>query len=85
MTLEPTGLCEAAFASVGEAFIQGFTERGELGGAVAVHLNGRLVVDLWAGLADPVNGDAWGEDTIAEVERQVRSMGKGTRYYVPRP
>jgi deoxyadenosine/deoxycytidine kinase len=27
---------------------------------------------------------SWGEDAVADLERQVRSMGKGTRYYVPR-
>ena len=27
---------------------------------------------------------AWGDVAVADLERQVRSMGKGTRYYVPR-
>ena len=27
---------------------------------------------------------AWGDDAVADLERQVRAMGKGTRYYVPR-
>jgi deoxyguanosine kinase len=27
---------------------------------------------------------SWHEDTIADIERQIRSMGRGTRYYVPR-
>jgi deoxyguanosine kinase len=27
---------------------------------------------------------SWGDDAVAELERQVRSMGRGTRYYVPR-
>ncbi len=27
---------------------------------------------------------SWGEDAIADIERQIRGMGKGTRYYVPR-
>ena len=27
---------------------------------------------------------SWSDDTVADIERQVRSMGKGTRYYVPR-
>jgi deoxyguanosine kinase len=26
----------------------------------------------------------WQDDTVADLERQIRSMGKGTRYYVPR-
>jgi len=27
---------------------------------------------------------SWGETAIADLERQIRAMGKGTRYYVPR-
>jgi deoxyguanosine kinase len=26
----------------------------------------------------------WNDATVADIERQIRSMGKGTRYYVPR-
>ena len=61
------GSCEPAFAAVGNAFERGFAERGELGAAVAVHLNGQLVVDLWGGDADSEAGSAWQEDTIAHA------------------
>jgi deoxyguanosine kinase len=27
---------------------------------------------------------SWGEEALGDLERQLRSMGKGTRYYVPR-
>ncbi len=27
---------------------------------------------------------SWHDDTVADLDRQIRSMGKGTRYYVPR-
>ena len=27
---------------------------------------------------------SWSDEAVADLERQVRSMGKGTRYYVPR-
>ena len=27
---------------------------------------------------------SWGEEALADLERQLRGMGKGTRYYVPR-
>ena len=27
---------------------------------------------------------SWGDETLTELERQIRSMGMGTRYYVPR-
>jgi CubicO group peptidase (beta-lactamase class C family) len=65
--VEIEGTCEAELAAVHEAFGANFAERGELGAAVAVWLNGRLVVDLWAGLADPVVGRTWSEDTIAHA------------------
>jgi len=70
MSGEVRGFSEPAFAPVAEAFGQGFEQRGlrrELGAAFAVHLNGRLVVDLWGGLADPVDGRSWEADTIAHA------------------
>jgi deoxyadenosine/deoxycytidine kinase len=27
---------------------------------------------------------AWNDDAVADIERQIRGMGRGTRYYVPR-
>ena len=27
---------------------------------------------------------SWGEEALTDLERRIRSMGKGTRYYVPR-
>jgi deoxyadenosine/deoxycytidine kinase len=27
---------------------------------------------------------SWGEEALSDLERQLRTMGKGTRYYVPR-
>jgi len=67
VSAETLGFCEPAFAPVAQAFARGFEERGEVGAAVAVHLNGRLVVDLWGGLADPIDGRPWEADTIAHA------------------
>jgi CubicO group peptidase (beta-lactamase class C family) len=61
------GRCDPPFEPVREAFAAGFAERGELGAAVAVWHDGRLAVDLWAGLADPASGRPWQEDTIAHA------------------
>jgi deoxyadenosine/deoxycytidine kinase len=27
---------------------------------------------------------SWGDEAVADLDRQIRTMGKGTRYYVPR-
>jgi CubicO group peptidase (beta-lactamase class C family) len=67
MSLAVNGSCDAAFATVGDAFAEGFETRGELGASVAVWAGGRLVVDLWGGLADPVAGRAWERDTIVHA------------------
>jgi len=67
VSIELGGFCDPDFGPVANAFERNFGERGDLGAAVAVHLNGRLVVDLWAGLADPLEGRPWDEDTIAHA------------------
>jgi CubicO group peptidase (beta-lactamase class C family) len=60
------GTCDARFAEVGEEFERNFVERGEVGAAVAVTLDGQPVVDLWGGVADPESGRPWQQDTIAQ-------------------
>ena len=46
------GRCDAAFDAVADAFTGNFTERGEVGGAVCVIVDGHVVVDLVGGWAD---------------------------------
>jgi hypothetical protein len=43
------GVCDARFQSVREAFAGNFVRRSEVGAAVAVTVDGKPVVDLWAG------------------------------------
>ncbi|WP_269855709.1 serine hydrolase domain-containing protein [Streptomyces sp. RPT161] len=73
--VEVHGTVADGFEPVREAFREGFERRGERGAAVAVHLGGRLVVDLWAGAAraDEPEGPRWEGDT-AQI---IRSAGKG--------
>src|SRR4051812_46748308 len=47
------GLCSARFEPVREEFERNLAERGEIGAAVCVTIDGETVVDLWGGLADP--------------------------------
>jgi hypothetical protein len=67
VSIELGGFCDPDFAPVAEAFERNFGEGGELGAAVAVRLNGRLGVDLWASLADPLAGRPWEENTITNA------------------
>ncbi|WP_424213341.1 serine hydrolase domain-containing protein [Streptomyces sp. BI20] len=50
------------FEPLRETFERNFAERGDRGAAVAVHLDGRKVVDLWGGVRD---ADAWDSDAGA--------------------
>ena len=61
------GRCDARFAAVKQAFSDNFTKRGEPGAAVSIAMDGRPVVDLWAGWADIERKKRWTEDTLVNV------------------
>jgi CubicO group peptidase (beta-lactamase class C family) len=61
------GHCDARFTAVRRAFEENFRERGELGAAVAVTVDGRTVVDLWCGWADAAHSRPWEQDTLVNV------------------
>lgn len=49
------------------AFETNFREHGELGAALAVTIDGRAVVDLWAGWADAARTRPWRRETLVNV------------------
>ena len=61
------GACDPAFTPVADEFVRNFAERGEVGASVAVTLQGRTVVDLWGGVADPATKRPWQRDTVCIV------------------
>jgi CubicO group peptidase (beta-lactamase class C family) len=61
------GACDVRFGRVREAFAENFAWHGEVGAAVAVTVDGRPVVDLWAGHADAARTRPWVRDTIVNV------------------
>ncbi|AZP15804.1 class A beta-lactamase-related serine hydrolase [Streptomyces aquilus] len=61
------GHCDERFAAVRTAFEENFRDRGELGAAVAVTVDGRTVVDLWGGWADAARTRPWERDTLVNV------------------
>jgi CubicO group peptidase (beta-lactamase class C family) len=64
---EIAGTCDARFAAVREALRENIAQRGELGAAVAVIVEGRPVVELWCGWADGDRARAWRQDTLVNV------------------
>lgn len=75
MAIVPTieGICDPKFERVREAFAGNFEKHGDVGAAVAISIDGRLVVDLWGGWADGARTRAWQRDTLVNVF----SVGKG--------
>ncbi|OBC15954.1 esterase [Mycobacterium sp. 852013-50091_SCH5140682] len=61
------GTCLPQFIRVRDAFERNFAERGEVGAAVAVWVEGELVVNLWGGSADAAGTRPWRENTLASV------------------
>jgi CubicO group peptidase (beta-lactamase class C family) len=61
------GYADPGWGAVVDAFQRNFDHHDELGAACCVYVNGRPVVDIWAGTADGRNGYPWGENTVALV------------------
>ncbi len=59
-----SGQCSDAFSRVREAFAANFAERGEVGAAVCVIVDGTVVVDLAGGWTDETETRAWAPDTL---------------------
>ncbi|MUH52798.1 MAG: serine hydrolase, partial [Actinobacteria bacterium] len=67
MTTPISGHCDPRFQSVHDQFARNFAERGEVGAAVCVMVDGVIVVDLVGGWADgsgPDGGRRWLPDTM---------------------
>jgi CubicO group peptidase (beta-lactamase class C family) len=59
------GRVDPAFQTVRDVFEASFTDRQNVGAAVAVFVDGRAVVDLWGGVADSRTRRPWERDTPA--------------------
>jgi CubicO group peptidase (beta-lactamase class C family) len=68
------GRCDARFARVREAFAENFRARDEIGAAVAIALEGELVVDLWAGHQDRERTRPWQRDTLVNVYSTTKGV-----------
>jgi CubicO group peptidase (beta-lactamase class C family) len=68
------GTCDQRFAAVRDALANNFREHHELGAAVAIEVEGRPVVDIWAGWADPERTRPWQKDTLVDVFSVGKAM-----------
>jgi CubicO group peptidase (beta-lactamase class C family) len=61
------GGVDEGFGRVADEFRRNFASRGDVGAALAVHRDGRPVVDLWGGVRDSARGLPWERDTMVPV------------------
>src|SRR3984957_3947883 len=68
------GECDPHFSRVRDIFVQNFEQRGEVGAATSIVVDGRCVVDLWAGHADQAKTRPWNRDTIVNVWSTTKGL-----------
>jgi CubicO group peptidase (beta-lactamase class C family) len=68
------GTCDSALRLVRDAFAENFDRNAEVGAAVAVTIDGKPVVDLWAGYADAAHTRPWARDTIVNVASTTKGL-----------
>lgn len=61
------GLVEDGFGPVADAFAANFTDHGDVGAGFCLYVDGRPVVDVTGGVADPDTGRAYDADTLQLV------------------
>ncbi len=68
------GLCERRFSAVRDAFEANLGAGLEAGAACAVTIDGRVVVDLWGGIADVDSGRRWERDTLVDCRSATKGL-----------
>jgi CubicO group peptidase (beta-lactamase class C family) len=68
------GSCHDRFAELRRLFEASIESGADLGGSVALIVDGEPVVDLWGGWADPEKTTPWEADTITNVWSTTKTM-----------
>ena len=72
------GFVATGFEEVRAQFERNFTERGEIGAAVAAYWRREKVVDLWGGRRTPDGDDPWNADTMVVVMSTTKGLSAMT-------
>ena len=72
------GDVDEGYGKVADAFRRNFSDGKEIGAAVAVHRDGRKVVDLWGGFRNGRTGELWQQDTIVNVFSTTKGVASLT-------
>lgn len=68
------GHCDDRFSSIRDALADGLASGEETGAAIAIDVDGELVVDMWGGSADAARTKPWTEDTIVNVWSSTKTV-----------
>ncbi len=73
-SVKANGTVEDRFAPVKAAFESNFDGVQENGAAFCMTVDGKPVVDIWAGFADEAQAKPWQKDTIVNVYSTTKTM-----------
>jgi len=68
------GHCDRRFADLAAALADEITTGGELGAAIAIDIDGEMVVDMWGGYVDQAKTRQWNQDTIVNVFSSTKNV-----------
>jgi CubicO group peptidase (beta-lactamase class C family) len=71
---EISGFCDPKFVAMKDILSRSIDSGDDLGASVAVTINGKFVVDMWGGWADPEKKTPWNENTITNVWSTTKTM-----------
>ncbi|HUA33039.1 MAG TPA: serine hydrolase domain-containing protein [Candidatus Binataceae bacterium] len=74
MAIQIDGSCDPRFNRVKDAFAQNFERGVEVGAAVAITIDGKPVVDIWAGHADKARTRPWTRDTLVNCYSTTKGV-----------
>ncbi|OKH78207.1 beta-lactamase [Mycobacterium sp. SWH-M3] len=78
MDLDPAtsvhGHCDDRFTPIRDALAKAIADGEEVGAAIAIDIDGELVVDMWGGHADAARTTAWTENTIVNVWSSTKTV-----------
>jgi len=72
------GTVAAGFEGVRTEFERNFSERGDIGAAVAAYWRGEKVVDLWGGRRTPEGDAPWDQGTMVVVQSVTKGLSAMT-------
>ena len=72
--IEIRGVCPVRYRAVRDAFVANFAEGRELGARFSAAVEGEVVIDLMAGVADRSTGRPFGPDTLTPIFSTTKAV-----------